>query len=162
MSDPAATMTFATALFLLRRAGLKVEDAALESLAAQLHDCSEQSAALAAAEKLAVALDTGGGFRAGLGRAFPSMKVQVVSGDRHEHVRALRRARFGSSLPMLAPIVDKHEGGVAIRWAIVLDVDEEVHLLDPNPWDDIAEERHMPIDDFAVRWELAESVLITF
>ena len=63
---------------------------------------------------------------------------------------------------MLATIADAIEGGVAVRMALVLDVNEEVYLLDPNPWDDIAEDRHLPINDFAVRWELAGSTLITF
>ncbi len=162
MSDNATSMTFATTLFVLRRAGVKVEDPELEALAAQLQECAEQHAALDAAARLAAALDSDAGFRAGLGRAFPGMKVRVVTGDRDEHIRALRHARFGNSLPMLAGIADQHDGGVAIRWALVLDVEEAVHLLDPNPWDDVAEERHMPIQDFAVRWELAGSVLISF
>jgi len=162
MSDAANNMTFATALYLLRRAGVPVQDAALEALAAEIDAATEPHAALAAASRLAAALDSSAGPQGGLGRAFPGLSAQVVQGDRERHVAALRRARFGSSLPMLATIADRVNGSVGVRWALVLDVGEDVSLLDPNPWDDVAEDRHLPLGDFAVRWELAGSQLVTF
>ncbi len=162
MSDTATQMTFATALFLLRRAGLPVENKELDCLAGEISESKLAVDASGAAERLAAALTSEAGFQGGLGRAFSRMVVQVVDGDHHCHVAALRRARFGNSLPMLAGIADQHNGGVAIRWALVLDVGDDVYLLDPNPWDDIAEDRHMPLHDFIVRWQLASSVLISF
>lgn len=162
MSETAAEVTFATALFLLHRAGLDVEDTALGNLAQAIGGSKSSCDAAEAAEKLAAVLLKDGGFHAGLGRAFSGMKIQVVCGDHHAHVAALRRARFGNQLPMLAGIADRHNGGVAIRWAIVLDVGDVVEILDPNPWDDIAEDHKLPMSDFVVRWELAGSVLVTF
>ena len=63
---------------------------------------------------------------------------------------------------MLVEWADRYNGGVAARWAIVLDVGETVHVLDPNPWDDIAEDHEIALDDFVVRWELAGGSLVTF
>jgi hypothetical protein len=162
MSDAATNMTFATALFLLRRAGVPVQDAALEGLAAAIDAATDPQSAHDAATRLAAALDSATGPQGSLGRAFPGLTSHVVQGDRQDHVAALRRARFGSSLPMLAAIADRFDGGVGVRWALVLDVGEDVSLLDPNPWDDVAEDRHLPLGDFAVRWELAGSQLVTF
>lgn len=162
MSETATEVTFATALFLLHRAGLKVEDPALEHLAEALGASKTAGDAADAAGKLAAALSAPGGFHAGLGRAFSGLQIQVVCGDRHAHVAALRRARFGNQLPMLAGIADRYQGGVAIRWALILDVGEVVDILDPNPWDDVAEDHKLALEDFVVRWELAGSVLVTF
>ncbi len=163
MSETSTETTFATALYLLRRSGVDVANAELARLAKAVDSAKSAADAGKAAEHLAAALAQPGGFEAGLGRAFPGLQVQVVRGDKHAHASALRRARFGNPLPMLVGIADRYQGGVAIRWAIVLDVTEErVHILDPNPWDDVAEDHHLPLNDFIVRWELASSVLVTF
>ena len=63
---------------------------------------------------------------------------------------------------MLARIADRVDGVLIERWALVLDVGEQVHLLDPNPWDDVAEDRLLALPEFVVRWALAGSRLVTF
>lgn len=162
MSETATEVTFATALFLLHRAGLPVEDAELERLTKAIGCSCDGKEAGHAAEALAKALTHEGGFKAGLGKAFSGLHIQVVRGDHHAHAAALRRARFGNPLPMLAGIADRYNGGVAIRWALILDVGDHVDVLDPNPWDDVAEDHKLPLHDFIVRWELAGSVLVSF
>lgn len=162
MSQTSAEITFATALFLLHRAGLRVEDPDLAKLAERIASSQSAGEAATAAGQLATALSGTGGVQAGLARAFSGLTSQVVSGDHQAHVAALRRARFGNQLPMLAGIAERHNGGLAVRWAIILDVGDVVEILDPNPWDDIAEDLKLPIYEFVVRWELAGSTLMTF
>ena len=164
-------MTFATAVVLLRRAGHAVNDPVLEALAARVDQAADRSHALEAAERLAAAL-VGDGEDAGVGspiaRAFPSLRHVSVAGGHDAHITALRRdaeaawARFGNALPMLARIADRVDGVLIERWALVLDVGEQVHLLDPNPWDDVAEDRLLALPEFVVRWALAGSRLVTF
>jgi hypothetical protein len=137
----------------------------LEALASNIDQAVDRSHALRAAELLAAAL--GGDVEdAGVGspivRAFPSLRHVPVSGGHDEHITALRRARFGNALPMLARIADRVDGSLIERWALVLDVGSEVHLLDPNPWDDVAEDRTLSLSEFVVRWALAGSQLVTF
>ncbi len=155
-------MTLATAVVLLRRAGLVVVDPALESTSASVERASDRTSALGAAGVLAAALGEDLGPASPLARAFPSLRHVPVSGGHDEHITALRRARFGNALPMLACIADRVNGQLVARWALVLDVGEQVHLLDPNPWDDVAEDRSLGLPEFVVRWSLAGSQLITF
>ena len=55
----------------------------------------------------------------------------------------------------MARIWERSEKGeVAPVWIIVERVTDEVTAMDPNPWDDIDEERHIPVNDFQVQWEL--------
>ena len=158
-------MTFATAVVLLRRAGHAVNDPVLEALAASVDQAADRSHALEAAERLATAL-VGDVEDAGVGspiaRAFPSLRHVSIAGGHDAHITALRRARFGNALPMLARIADRVDGVLIERWALVLDVGEQVHLLDPNPWDDVAEDRLLGLPEFVVRWALAGSQLVTF
>ena len=43
---------------------------------------------------------------------------------------------------------------MAPTWLVVERVTEEVLAMDPNPWNDIDEERHIAVGDFHVLWEL--------
>jgi hypothetical protein len=155
-------MTLATAVVLLRQAGLRVADSALESNAAAIDKASSRASALDAAGVLAAALGVDLSPTSPLARAFPSLLAVPVSGGHDEHITALRRARFGNALPMLARIADRVDGRLVERWALVRDVGAQVHLLDPNPWDDVAEDRLLSLSEFVVRWSLAGSQLITF
>jgi hypothetical protein len=68
----------------------------------------------------------------------------------------VRRATFGRNVPWVACIVDREpDGTVGRHWVLVEAFTDTVRLMDPNPWDDVAEERAMPLVDFMVRWELA-------
>jgi hypothetical protein len=46
------------------------------------------------------------------------------------------------------------EGKVHPSWLLVERVTDEVTAMDPNPWNDVDEERHIPVQDFQVLWEL--------
>ena len=39
-------------------------------------------------------------------------------------------------------------------WLVVERVTDQVAVMDANPWNDIPEERSMPVNDFPVLWEL--------
>ena len=76
-------------------------------------------------------------------------------GDRAERTHRIRQFQFESGLPWLARIWERDvDGKVSPVWIIIERVTDEVTAMDPNPWDDIDEERHIPINDFHVLWEL--------
>ncbi len=76
--------------------------------------------------------------------------------DRDGRVAVLRRAFFGNAAPMMVSLLERGADGTLMRrWHILEAVTETARLLDPNPWDDVAEEREMDLTEFAVRWELA-------
>lgn len=74
--------------------------------------------------------------------------------DRSERTASIRRYQFEVGLPWLARIWERKGAEVAPNWVIVERVTDEVTAMDPNPWDDIDEERHIPVADFQVLWEL--------
>ncbi len=75
-------------------------------------------------------------------------------GDRDARTAAIRRYQFAVGLPWMARIWERRDGAVAPGWVIVERVTDEVLAMDPNPWDDVDEERHIPVGDFHVLWEL--------
>lgn len=74
--------------------------------------------------------------------------------DRSDRTAAIRRYQFEVGLPWLARIWERSGDQVSPNWVIVERVTDEVTAMDPNPWDDIDEERHLPVADFHVLWEL--------
>lgn len=77
------------------------------------------------------------------------------AGDREARVHRVRRYQFSHGYPWLARIWERQaDGTVAPTWLIVERVTDEVTAMDPNPWNDIDEERHLPLADFHVLWEL--------
>jgi hypothetical protein len=79
------------------------------------------------------------------------------SHDREERTRAIRRYRFSRNLPWLARIIDRApDGHVGPHWVMVEDLTEQVHILDPFPWDEVDEAYAIPLFDFQVKWELAD------
>ena len=63
--------------------------------------------------------------------------------------------QFGRRLPWLARVYQRSElGAVRAVWLVIESVTDEVIAMDPNPWNDIDEERRLPVDDFHVLWEL--------
>jgi hypothetical protein len=86
-----------------------------------------------------------------------------TAADRGERVRAIRRYEFSRKLPWIARIYDRAPSGrVGPLWVLVQWVHEQVHIMDPYPWDDVDEQVDVPVVDFMVKWELAgcESVRI--
>ena len=83
------------------------------------------------------------------------VRGDLGDGDRAERAARVRSYQFGRSLPWLARIYERQsDGRVAPSWLLVERVGEAVHAMDPNPWNDIDEERQLPWADFLVLWEL--------
>ncbi len=75
--------------------------------------------------------------------------------DAESRAGALRRASFGDNRPWIAALAERRDGVLGEHLALVAAFGDTVTLLDPNPWDDVAEERTLPLAEFLVRWELA-------
>lgn len=75
-------------------------------------------------------------------------------GGRDERTLRIRKYQFGRNLPWLARIWERRDGTVKPTWLLVERVTDEVTAADPNPWNDVDEERHIPVGDFQVLWEL--------
>jgi hypothetical protein len=87
----------------------------------------------------------GDGLRDGLGE-----------GSREERTSRIRRYQFQTDRPWLAQIWERRSSGdVASNWLLVERVTDQVAVMDPDPWDDIDEERSIPVGDFHVLWELS-------
>ncbi len=82
-------------------------------------------------------------------------KGDMGEGSREDRIHRVRQFQFDSGLPWLARIWERSAAGeVGPVWILIERVTDEVTAMDPNPWDDIDEERHIPVDDFQVQWEL--------
>lgn len=76
-------------------------------------------------------------------------------GARSERTARIRKYQFGRNLPWLARIYERQEGGeVAPTWLLVNRVTDQVRALDFNPWNEVDEDRNLPVLDFQVLWEL--------
>jgi hypothetical protein len=76
--------------------------------------------------------------------------------SRDERSQRIRAYDFKVALPWLARLWQRHDGGdVRPGWEVVLSVDTHAHILDPNPYDDVDENRDLPVADFHVLWELS-------
>jgi len=83
------------------------------------------------------------------------VKTDLGAGDRPERLARVRSYQFGRRLPWVARIVERHDdGSIAPSWLLVEQVTDQVHTMDYNPWNDIDEERQIPVGDFQVLWEL--------
>lgn len=81
--------------------------------------------------------------------------TELGAGDRTERLSRIRKYQFDSNLPWLARIHERHDDGtVEPTWLLVERVTDEVAAMDPNPWDDVDENRRIPVGDFQVLWEL--------
>jgi hypothetical protein len=155
-------VTLATFLFLLRRSGRPLADAAIDAACARLDSASGAPAALGAALVAAVEPH----LAAGNDAVLPALRAIVgedhvradlgEGADRDARTTAIRRAHFGQRLPWLAEIADRlPDGSIGRHWVLVEAFDEVARVMDPNPWDDRDEERAIPVGDFMVLWELA-------
>jgi hypothetical protein len=78
-------------------------------------------------------------------------------GSRLSRTIKIRQYQFGGSFPWLARIYERQpDGTVSPTWLLVEQVTDRVRAMDPNPWNDIDEERLLPLQDFLVLWELDE------
>ncbi len=177
MNDPHFATTVAAYLLLLHKAGvqlaLPVDGDAPEDDGAEAFDQFEAQLDAGGAELVEVvqaAWDTFGSVGAVNGlRDLPylfaamdadeaeALQQEVLAApDRDARVAVLRRAFFGNAAPLMVCLLERvADGALVARWHILEAVTGTARLLDPNPWDDVAEERHMDLTEFAVRWELA-------
>lgn len=82
------------------------------------------------------------------------VRQDLGTGDRVDRIARIRKYQFASQLPWLARIWERLDGEVRPSWLLVERVTDEVTAADPNPWNDIEEERRMAVSDFHVLWEL--------
>jgi hypothetical protein len=155
-------VAFATWVYLLHTSGIRAADGEVAGACDAVSGASEAKAGDAAGKRL---LDRVNALFAGPSdpdRALAVAKTlygdraaaDLGGGDRDSRSAAFRKYQFGLSLPWLARIWERSDGKVAPTWLLVEKVDGMVHAMDPNPWNDVDEERKIPVADFQVLWEL--------
>jgi hypothetical protein len=77
--------------------------------------------------------------------------------DREERAHRVRKYQFARGLPWLARIWERVGADVRPGWLLVDRVTDAVTAADPDPWNEIEEERTIPLSDFVVLWELADN-----
>jgi hypothetical protein len=163
-TDGNLRVALATWIFLLHAAGEELADsdlaAACAAVAAATDASSGDAAGLALIERIAGLVDEVGTDPA----AVVALAVRVIGdavaadfgvGDRDARLSRIRGYQFRRGLPWLARVWERHpDGSVAPSWLLVSEVTDLVRVLDPNPWNDIDEERALSVHDFQVLWEL--------
>ncbi|MEZ4319058.1 MAG: hypothetical protein R3F61_16200 [Myxococcota bacterium] len=161
--DPHAMTSYALAtwVFLLRVDGVEPDDAELASHCAAVMDAAEEAVGNAAGERLVERVKA---MLAGISpddvTAFARtlygdrVNTGLGGGERSDRLSRIRKYQFDRNLPWLARIWERNGGEVVPSWLIVNRVTDEVTAVDPNPWNDIDETRHVPVVDFQVLWEL--------
>ncbi|MBN2800360.1 MAG: hypothetical protein JXX28_14565 [Deltaproteobacteria bacterium] len=170
MADPlygpgdltAATLT--TWIFQLFAAGARPAEAAIAA------GCEAVDAAQDAETGDAAGLELMRAVQALLGEGEPTLEAvreliaalygdavtgALGAGTREERVAAIRSHQFNHGTPWLARIWERQESGaVAPSWLLVERASEAIYAMDPNPWNDVDEDRVLPWGDFQVLWEL--------
>lgn len=156
-------VTFATWVFQIHAAGVPVGDAEVAAACAAV-DAAEDAESGDAAGMALVEI-----IQARLGQGEPtldamqelaralfgrSVYVDLGEGSREDRVGAIRKFQFSSATPWLARIQERIDGAVQPSWLLIERVGTEVMAMDPNPWNDIDEDRTLPMCDFQVLWEL--------
>ncbi|TNE89521.1 MAG: hypothetical protein EP330_10955 [Deltaproteobacteria bacterium] len=148
-------------VLLHRRAALPVD----EDLAGLVQGVCDEASGTALVDAVRAAV---GGSDPGSVLAFAQAQYgeEVHGGmghaDRDKAVRTIRRYQFARNTPWLCRIYERHHDVVQPTWVIVERVTDEVLLLDPEPFDDVEEERTLPLADFLVLWELDGATSVVF
>lgn len=153
--------TFATWVFALHQAGVPADDPEVSSACRAIAEADGREATDAAGEalveRLRALLGEEGDVAAAARRIYGDRVAgDMGTGDRVERTHRIRKYQFARSLPWLARIWERTNGSVHPNWVLVERVTDEVTAMDPNPWNDLDEERHIPVSDFHVLWELDE------
>lgn len=156
-ADGNLRLTFASWVVALHAAGVRSDDDAIASAIDALIAGDTDAQAVVDAITAPFAADAS--VAAVSSRAAELFGKRVGSGlgegDRDRRLARIRGYQFGRQLPWLARIVERHEdGAVGPSWLLVEQVTDRVLTMDPNPWNDIDEERALPVADFQVLWEL--------
>jgi len=161
--DGNPTLAFSTWVYRLHEAGIAPADEALAQHCRDVDGAADE----AAGEEAGLALVRYTGTLLGpagdpadvlaLARRLYGDRAspELGEGTREARTARIRTLQFGRSLPWLARIYERQpDGTVGPTWLLVERVTDEVRAMDPNPWNDIDEERHLPLRDFLVLWEL--------
>jgi hypothetical protein len=162
MADQELHYTFATWVFSLFVAGIEACDEEVATQCRAVADATEADTGNAAGEALVKRIadlvrnadpeTVSAAARQLFGEHAAS---EMGDGDREARTHRVRRYQFSRGLPWLARIWErKSQGHVAPTWLLVERVTDQVSAMDPNPWNDIDEERVLPVQDFQVLWEL--------
>lgn len=162
--DPQTTLStaLATWAFLLHVDGVEAADEAVKGACEAVKAAADETTGNAAGDALVARVDE---LLTGSTLAEVSVFAQALygerakadlgEGDRNSRTSRIRQYQFSHSLPWLARIWERQENGeVAPTWLVVERVTDQVTAMDPNPWNDIDETRHLPVADFHVLWEL--------
>lgn len=157
----AAAYAIATWVFLLHVDGRTAADAELAAHCAAVVSAADEGAGNPAGEALVARIrallpSEGPEQVEAFARAQYGERVVAGLGEggRDERLQRVRKHQFASNLPWLARIWERVDGAVVPSWLVVERVTDEVTAMDPNPWNDIDETRHLPVGDFQVLWEL--------
>jgi hypothetical protein len=163
-TDGNLRVALATWIFLLHQAGEGVADpeiaAACAAVAGATDATTGDAAGLALIEHVGARVDAAGTDPAAIAALAGQLLAGDVrgdlgGGDRDARLARIRGYQFRRCLPWLARIWERHPGGaVAPSWLLVSEVTDLVRALDPNPWNDVDEDRALPVHDFQVLWEL--------
>ncbi len=157
------TLAFATWVCRLHAAGIAASDAEIAAAVDAVAAAPDREQGDAAGARLvewlerALSEDPSPDGVLALARRLYGEAVAGDLGDGSREVRTarIRRYQFGRTLPWLARIIERHASGVvAPSWLLVERLTDQVRALDPNPWNDLDEERQLPVQDFLVLWEL--------
>lgn len=159
----ATPYTLATWAVVLHRAGVTPDDEVVRDACERLAAATEPAEAARIGEALverirSLAPDEEPDAIASFGRALFGERADggFLDAERDGRLRSIRRHQFESALPWLARCWERFsDGTVHPLWLIVEGVTDRVQAMDPNPWDDVDEERFLPLADFLVRWELS-------
>ena len=161
--DGNLTVALATWVFLLHAAGIQADDDAVRALCEKVKGAENEEEGDAAGLELVQAMserlqgqDTPDRVLELAAGLFGDRAVaEMGEGNRQDRTHRIRKYQFGRQLPWLARIWERsHDGRVAPSWLLIEQVTDQVLAMDPNPWNDIDEERTLPVADFQVLWEL--------
>jgi hypothetical protein len=153
---------FATWVFSLHVGGVDAHHEGIASACRDARSATDEAAGNAAGERLVALIrdqlkGTGADEVTALTRTLFGDRVRTDLGDgsRADRLGRIRRYQFGTGLPWLARFWERgSDGNVSPTWILVERMTDVVHAMDPNPWNDIDEDRSFPVDDFQVLWEL--------
>ena len=151
--------TVATWVFSLHVAGATSSDQAINDACENVIAATNETAGNAAGDLLVARISELLGSNADVTAActalYPdAIRTDMGDGDRLDRTARIRKYQFTRQLPWLARIWERTDEGVQPTWLLVERVTDEVTAADPNPWNDVDEERHLPVADFHVLWDL--------
>lgn len=160
--------TLATWIYQLSQRAVATDDPALDALCAEVTAALEPEVGDDAARRLvsAISLRIDGSEPEAVARWAASVFGDRASTrfgedpDREERAHRVRKYQFARGLPWLARIWERVGDDVRPGWLIVASMTDVVTAADPDPWNEIEEERRIPIEDFLVLWELAGSASV--